>query len=183
MYIAMDCETGGIGEGTSLLSVYFAVLTDDFKLIEDLNLLVKPENGAYVVQAKALEINKINLIKHDAAAMTYKQAGTVLYEFLNRVNPNGLEKLEPLGHRVTFDIELVKENLLASKTWEKFVSYRIHDTGVVGSYLKKKGLIPLDVSGSLGSYAKFFGVNNFEAHTADGDVNMTIGVYKAMLTL
>ena len=93
------------------------------------------------------------------------------------------EKLEPLGHNVSGDIRLVKEFLVSPGSYDKYVSYRVQDTGTVGNFLKKQGKIPKEISGSLGSYATHFGIDNSKAHDAKGDVQMTVAVYKEMLKL
>jgi DNA polymerase III epsilon subunit-like protein len=93
------------------------------------------------------------------------------------------DKLEPLGHNVSGDIRLVKEFLISPGSYDKYVSYRVQDTGTVGNFLKKQGKIPKEISGSLGSYATHFGIDNSKAHDAKGDVKMTVAVYKEMLKL
>lgn len=93
------------------------------------------------------------------------------------------DKLEPLGHNVSGDIRLVKENLISEGSWLKYVSYRTQDTGVVGNFLKKQGKIPKEISGSLSSLAEHFKIDSSKAHDAKGDVEMTVNVYKEMLKL
>lgn len=183
MYLSFDVETGGLGHDKSLLTAYFIVLDEEFNKVADLSLRVKPNDGIYKVTAKALEINKIDLIKHDAVAITEQEAGTKLYEFLEQVNPDGKIKLEPLGHNVGFDIEFICASIITKNTWLKYVSYRLLDTGGIGNFLKKAGYIPKEISGSLGSYAQFFGISQEGAHTAEDDVRMTVDVYQGMLNL
>lgn len=181
-YIVMDVETGGFA-GTSLLSAYFGVLDDNFNLIDELELFVRPENKQYIVTAEALGVNKINLIEHDKKAISYREAGTKLFDFIQKNSNDGAIKLLPLGHNVNFDIIRVKTDLISEGSWLKFVSYRIRDTGGVGNYLKDKGLIPSEISGSLSSYAEYFGVDASKAHDAKGDCMMTVQIYKAMLKI
>ena len=182
-YLAMDIETGGFGHDKALLSAYFLVLDDKFEPVEGLMLLLKPDDGIYHVTAEALSVNRIDLVQHDKAAIYLKDAGTVLYEFFQRMNPLGATKLIPIGHNVPFDIEFVKAKIMSAGTWSKFVSYRMLDTGVIGQALRATNLLPTSVSGSLGSLASHFDVPVKNAHTADGDVMMTVGVLKKMLEL
>ena len=181
-YILVDCETGGF-DGTSLLTVYFGLVDKDFKLIDDLYLYTKPDDGIYRVQAQALGVNKINLIDHEVKAITYKEAGTNLYEFLKEHTGDGKFKPQPLGHNVNFDIKRVTQDLMTPNTWQQFVSYRLLDTGTLGSALKDAGRIPSDISGSLSSYCQFFEIDASRAHDAQGDCVMTLQVYKKMLGL
>lgn len=183
-YIAMDAETGGLDAANhSLLTIYFKVMDSEFNKIGDLSLAIKPEDGTYRVTAKALDVNKIDLIRHDATALTPKEAGRKLYEFLNEVTNEGANKPSPLGHNVAFDINYVVTHLLDKKTWEKMVSYRVIDTATVGRFLMDAGYIPQTVSGGLRGFATFFSIEDNAAHTAEGDVDVTVDVYRGMLNL
>lgn len=181
-FLVTDVETGGF-EGTSLLSVYFGVLDEDFNLLDELEVFVRPKDHIYKVTAEALRINKINLIAHEERAMTYADAGTLLFDFLQKNSNGGTLKLEPLGHNVYFDIVRIKEDLISNGSWLKYVSYRVNDTGGIGSFLKKQGKIPSDISGSLSSYATYFGIDTSRAHDAKGDCEMVIEIFKRMLKL
>ena len=180
-YIALDVESGGVTSGTSLLSLYVTILDSDFNMIDEMDLKIKPDDGIYYVTAEAMAVNGINLIEHDKEAITERQAGSKLYTFLNKNNPGGEVKLLPIGQNVGFDIEFVIEKLIAKGSWEKYVSYRLLDTGVIAQYLKLLGKIPESVSGGLSSLVEFFGVEKREAHIAKNDVLMTVDVLRSML--
>lgn len=182
-YIAVDTETGGIGPEVSLLTAYLAILDEKFNIIGELDLAIKPDDDVYHVTAEALKINGINLIKHQEVAVTRGKAGELLREFLIKWSDEGKIKLVPLGHNVAFDMDKIYQNVLNKKEAQKYVSYRTLDTGSTGRFLIAAGRIPETVSGSLGSYVKHFGVKEREAHTARGDVEMTIDVMKAMMDL
>lgn len=178
-YIALDIETGGIGHDKSLLTAYLMTLDENFEPTGAILLETKPKDGIYSITAQALEINGINLIEHDKKAITYQEAGTQLYEFLDGSYDG--EKLIPIGHNVAFDIKFLQAKLISSGSWNTFVSYRVLDTGVIAQYLKAVGKMPVEVSGSLGSLRSHFGVEQRTEHTADGDTKMTVDVLKAML--
>lgn len=180
-FISLDVETGGIGKDKSLLTAYFMVMDEAGNKVTDLDLRIKPEDKIYHVTAEALSINKINLVSHDAEAITDREAGSRLYEFLRLVSQDGKQKLIPVGHNVKFDIDFIWEKLLSRPSWEHFVSYRVIDTASIGQFLQLAGLIPPEVSGSLGSLAKEFQVVNPAAHTGEGDVLTTVGILKGML--
>lgn len=183
VYIACDTETGGIGPDVSLLTAYLAILDEEFNIIDELDLAIKPDNDIYHVTAEALGINKIDLIKHQAVAITRGKAGELLRDHLVKNSDNGKIKLIPLGHNVAFDMEKLYENILNKKEAQKYVSYRTLDTGSTGRFLITAGYIPDSVTGSLGSYVEHLGVKKREAHTARGDVEMTVDVMKAMIAL
>ena len=181
-YISLDCETGGIGPEVSLLTVYLAVLDQNFEIMDELDLAIKPDNDIYNVTAEALSINKINLIEHQKVAISPGIAGGRLREFLIENSDNGKIKLTPLGHNVAFDLEKVYQNLLNKKEAQKYVSYRVLDTGSTGRALIVAGIIPDTVTGSLGSYVKHYGIKEGEYHTARADTLMTVEVMKAMIS-
>ena len=179
-YVALDTETGGF-EGTSLLTAYFMVFDENFNELDNLYLEVKPDDGLYVVTGQALTVNGIDLKTHDKRAVTYKEAGSKLYNFLNSNSILGSTKLIPVGHNVIFDIMKIQEFLMSKNTWNKFVSYRTLDTGTIARACIAAGLLPGDVSGSLSSIAEHFNVDSSAAHTADGDVLMTVQVLEKLL--
>lgn len=186
-YLAIDNETGGFA-GTSLLTSYFAVLDSDLNFVDDLYLFLKPSDGIYRIEPRALEINGINLSGHDAIAETQSMAGQKLFRFLKTHSSDGADKLIPLGHNVIFDVLGVHEQLLNRSTFEKFTSYRKLDTAVICQFLKLAGSIPNEVSGSLESLIKHFELTKFREgvgalHDAKTDVLMTVEVLKCMLKL
>jgi oligoribonuclease (3'-5' exoribonuclease) len=181
-FLAFDVEAGGTEVEHSLLSVYFAVIDEDLKTVYgELDLLVKPDNGNYVMTAQALEVNKINIIEHDKVAITESKAGTLLYNFLKTHAPNGTVKLIPLGHNIAFDVDFIKKHLL-NKSFNQFVSYRMLDTSAIVQFLKLRGSIPRDLAGSLSEIATHFGVSTLDnvAHTAKGDTWMVIEILRKL---
>jgi DNA polymerase III alpha subunit (gram-positive type) len=185
-YIAFDTETGGLrAKQCSLLTVYFVVLDNDLKtVLGELDLKIKPNAGEpYSVTSEALAVNKINLIDHDKEAITESEASQRLYKFLNTINPDGQDKLVPVGHNEYFDEEFIKERLLASHNWSKFISYRRLDTGTVAEFLKVAGLMPRTVGSGLGKLCEYFDINFPDAHTAKGDTMATVKLLRKMLAL
>lgn len=185
-YIAFDCETGGLDTGiSSLLSVYFVVFDRDFKVLGELDLKIKPDKGQnYVVTAEALDINKIDLVKHDAdpSTITLTQAKSALYSFLQSHNPDGKTKLIPVGHNIYFDQGVVLAHLIGRGTWHKFCSYRLLDTGVILQFLKLTGHVPHDVTGSLTSIIEYFNIDvKGNLHEAKTDTVATVKALRALL--
>lgn len=184
-YIAFDCETGGLTNDYSLLTAYFVILEADLTtIVGELDLKIKPDAGKpYVVSGEALGINKINLTEHDKTAIPQTAAATVFYNFLNEHNKDGRTKFIPVGHNVVFDEEFVKGRLLSAANWNRYISYRRMDTGVIAQYLKLTGHIPKDVSGSLGSLAEALGVSLTNAHNAKADTVATVKVLRKMIKI
>lgn len=174
MYIVLDTETGGIGIDKSLLTAYFMVCDDQFQKVDDLYLFVKPDDGIYRVTGEAMGINKINLAEHDKVAITYKKAGTVLYQFLEKSFGYRKERMVPVGHGMNGDLDHIFDKLMSRTTWETFVSYRRLDTSVALQFLKSCGVFPETVSGSLESLVEHFYITrNGSLHDAKVDAELT----------
>ena len=184
IYLALDSETGGLDESTSLLTVYFSVLDHKLNEIDSLYLFLKENNGTYIVEAGGLSVNKIDLIQHDKIAIPYSKGGAQLRDFLKKHSQDGSEKLIPIGHNVHFDIQGVQRKLLSRGNWEQYVSYRIFDTQVYARGCQMRGALTMDTSISLDNLVKRFNVKvPGSAHEAKYDTLATVEVAKALLKL
>lgn len=184
MYLAIDTETGGIKpEQGNLLSLYLAVLDKNFKMIDELDLLVKPDTGGYLVTAEALRINKIDLVAHNEKALTYKQASNLIKFFLSR-HATEDAKLTLLGQNTGFDVDFLTHCVVAPDLWKSLVNYSgALDVGTIANYLKLKGLLPKELKISLGAICKHLGIPTGQAHNAKSDVLMSIEAIKKLLLL
>ena len=64
VYCAYDLETGDLEpENGDLLTGCFLMLDENFKILEELNLKLKPEGRLPVANPKALETNNIDIKK------------------------------------------------------------------------------------------------------------------------
>jgi DNA polymerase III alpha subunit (gram-positive type) len=184
LYLPMDNETGGLSKDVSLLSSYLEVVNDKWQVIDSLELYVKPNDGIYTVEAQGLEVNGINLVTHDKMAITYSEAGQILFKFLKKNSNDGAIKLIPLGKNVGGDVAWLQQHLLGKKTMDKFVSYRILDVTGIAMTLQIKGKLPPDIGLSLGSLIKHFGITIPGAvHEAKYDTQATVLVYRKLLDL
>lgn len=185
LYLAMDNETGGLDDKTSLLSTYLEIIDDDFNIIDSLYLFVRPNDGLYVVEAGGLEVNKINIVEHDKIAISYSEAGQKLFKFLQKNSSDGKNRVIPLGKQITFDVDGVVRHLLGIKTWGKFVSHRMIDITGLAMSLQIKGRIPAGMSLSLTSLAEHFQITGIvgNPHEAKYDVEVTKAVYRKMLDM
>ena len=83
MYLAFDTETTGITPTKhNLLTVCFIYLNEDLEEIDRLNLSIKYND--YTITIKAMEINKIDLIKHNSESLDLNKARTLLLSFLKK---------------------------------------------------------------------------------------------------
>src|ERR1039458_10787360 len=107
-FVALDVETGGIGIEYSLLSAYFLALDDKFNKIDDLYLFLKPDDGIYKVCGEAMNVNRIDLKIHDTKAIIYREAGTILYNWLKKLTDDGKIKAIIVGHSISGDRDCIR---------------------------------------------------------------------------
>ena len=174
--LGLDTETGGIeSPDVSLLTASFVIFNESLKPLDKFNLAVKPNpvNGRtnYVVQSEALAVNKINLIEHDKVAITYKEGGTALYNWLQD-KKNKYGKLTPFGNLVQGDISKLTRTLISLGAWGGFVDNRVIELTSIGKNLQLMGKIHQKQSLSIGALADFFEIKVDKAllHTAEYDV-------------
>ena len=182
MYLVIDTETGGRTPDHALLQLYARVVDKSLKATDELNLLLVPDDGKYVVTSGALRINGINLAKHSEGAMLMSSARNKLRQWLAGHTKGGTEKLTVVGWNVSFDTGFVHAHLLPKDEWEGFCSYRHLDVAAVVSALQLKGKIPASVT-SLVKTAQFFGLKTDGAHEASFDVDMTVAVLRCAVAL
>jgi DNA polymerase III alpha subunit (gram-positive type) len=187
MYLAFDTETTGINANkNNLLTACFIVTDDNLVEIDRLNLSLKHYD--YNVSIKAMEINKIDLIKHHYESVDIKSARNLLLDFLKK-HKNKLTNLDklsmynktftPIGHNVTFDINFIKNSgLLTENEYMSFISFNTLDTVCIAQYLKLTGDLPKKQSISLINLCKYYGiespVSTESYHTAEYDIEMTL---------
>jgi DNA polymerase III epsilon subunit-like protein len=180
-FIALDTETGGIDDSTSLLTAFFQVYDDQFQPVESLSLTLRPNDGQYVVSAGGLQVNGINLIDHNAKSITYKEASPLLYAFLDRVTDGGKTKLYAIGVGLEYDLKVLNKYLLSASTLQKYVSVKRLDLLNIALFLKTVGILPPDLSHSLVSLAAHYNIEwKQAAHDAQADALMSVDVFLRM---
>lgn len=145
MYLFIDTETGGVTTDHSLLSVS-AIATDKrFNIINvdehpsGITILIK--SPKYVVNAKALSINKIDLILHDQLAVPMAEARLRLLSYLDKaLCMTNKRAFVVAGHNVEFDRKFVTAHLLTTDDWEKYMTYPVLDTAVIARFMNAIGL-------------------------------------------
>jgi DNA polymerase III epsilon subunit-like protein len=189
MYLAFDTETTGINANkNNLLTACFIVTDDNLIEIDRLNLSLKHYD--YNVSIKAMEINKIDLIKHHYDSVDIKSARNSLLDFLKKHKNKAIDSesesrssynktFTPIGHNVTFDINFIKNSgLLTENEYMSFISFNSLDTICIAQYLKLTGDLPKKQSISLINLCKYYGieasVNTNSYHTAEYDIEMTL---------
>ena len=187
IYMAFDTETGGLNaKQADLLTLFMCILDEDLKVIDELDLKLKPDSGYPRADAGALRVNKIDLVAHMAnpETLTYSEAKVKVREFLKKHHKKigRYNNLRPLGYNVDFDIRFVQEHVLPENEWNEFLHYgKIDPKGYVDLF-KDAGWWPKDV-GTLESVVELLGIPKRNAHNAKEDTLMTVDAYKKMIEL
>ena len=182
--IAFDCETGGLGDDVSLLTVWFGIYNDKFELLDELPLKIRPKDGIYHIQAQALEVNKIDIIEHDMVAITKSEAGKLLFNFLKK--NKGDDILIPVGHNIAGDVRWVNQHLLNADTFNQFCSYRKLDSSTIAMFLMMAGVLTGVKRAGLGNLIERFELDKEiegKAHEERYDAIASIMSVKKMLEL
>jgi|ERR1035437_215441 DNA polymerase III alpha subunit (gram-positive type) len=187
LYIPLDTETGGLDPKTSdVLTIYIAVADENFKILDELDLKLKPDDRLPITEAGAMKVNGIDLQKHlaDPTTVTYSEAKTQISAMLKKhLKKNGrYSNLIPMGHNIPFDLGMIHHHIMDKKSWEEYCHYRNVDTNPIVWLMKDSGWWPFDL-GSLVSVVDFLGIPKRNAHSAKDDTLMTIDVYKKMLEI
>lgn len=179
-YLFIDIETGGLGLHTSLLTASFILTDVNFNILDEKSLACKPKDGVYVVEPRALELNKIKLEDHDKIAKSYDACSTELWKWLREISGDGANKPTPAGKGVYFDLGHIWDKLTSRTSWEMCVSYRHLDVGSVIEFFKSVGYYPWERSTSLEEACKFYGIDTSLLHDARADNIMAMKLLEKM---
>ena len=186
----MDLETGGFNELCDLLTVTLSVIDDNYEMEDCLDLKVKPEpdkqgRTLLCVEPEALIVNKIDLIQHDAEAMTYKKAKPIIFNWLKAQSEKYDCKLTPFGNGIKFDVEKLTKHTITLDSFCQFTERQPIELTSIGKALKIQGKIPKNQSLALSNIAKYFGVEVNEElyHTSKYDVWLGAQVMKNYMEL
>jgi DNA polymerase III alpha subunit (gram-positive type) len=186
--MALDCETGGLNPKTSdLLTFYVAFLDENFKILDELDLKVKPNEGKLpVAEPGALKVNGINIQEHisNPETITYAEAKTKLLSLIKKhLKKRGrYSNIRPLGQNTNFDIAWVQEHILPKDEWDGLIHYAIIDTKALVDFFKDCQYFPSDI-GNLGSVVDYLQIPKRQAHSAKDDTLMTIEVYRRLIDI
>lgn len=172
----VDTETGGLDhEVYSVIEVALArwngsEVTDRYHAyVQEIPMMIDPESMA---------INQIDL----RADMRWKDTRTVATDIGNMMLKCGEMNYAILGgHNLPFDRDFLNRIYKLNGLIPPF-SRRFVDTSVVARFLQDVGVIP-KCGCKLTQLCEHFGIDISGAHTASGDIDMTIALYKQMCDL
>jgi DNA polymerase-3 subunit epsilon len=201
-YIAFDCETTGLDANVNnLLTATFIVLDTDLNELDRLNISLKSES--YTINAKAMEVNKIDIVKHQTNSKDLIDTKAQLINFLKKNKTNFY--LTPIGHNIQFDIQFIKK--LLGDEYNNYFSYNSVDTIVIANFLKMCGKLPERQPVSLSKLSEYYGIGGFTRdelarkrsapqrqtteslnddqafHTSEYDTEMTVKLLKKFVEL
>ncbi len=191
-FIVLDTETGGLDPKTSsLLSVAMLLADDKFNTHDIRHAKCRPntvagQQGAYQVEASAMKVNGINIVRHDQEAVCYSDISISILETLKRWRATaegespGDRRLMVVGHNVNFDLGFIWHHLIPKPIWEQYCSYRTLDTSSIIRYLQLTGKLPSGLSGSLKSICTHLGIDVSGHHDAKMDARMTLSVLRCL---
>ena len=186
--MAFDTETGGLDPTSAdLLTFYAAIFDEDLKLVEEINLKLKPNDGRLpIAEAGALKVNGIDIKAHieDPETITYSEANTKITAMLKKYlkKTGRFSNIRPLGYNVPFDIKWTQQHILSTKEWESILHYKHVDVMQNVDFLKDSGWFPQDL-GSLNTVVDYLQLPKRNAHNAKEDTLMTVDVYKKLLEI
>ncbi len=185
-FLAFDTETGGLDPNKNpILTAYFAVISEDYTVIDEIELYIRPSSPFDQVEDGAMKVNKINLSQHVERpdALTREQASQALISFLKKHKAiKGKGKMRPMGYNIYFDLGMIWAQLLNRAEWENYVSYANMDVKMIVDFYKDINWLPPEL-GKLESMVKHFSVPQIGAHNAKNDTIMMIDVYRNLMEM
>lgn len=186
-FFAFDTETGGLNpKEADILTLYGAILDQDLKLVEEINLKLKPNGRLPQAHADALRVNGINIQEHlaDPETITYSEANTRLVAMFKKyLKKRGrYSNIKALGYNTPYDLGMVWEHLIPKDEWENILHYKHIDVMQNVDFLKECGWFPSSL-GSLNTVVEYLGIPKRNAHNAKEDTLMTLDVYQQLLLL
>lgn len=187
LFMPFDSETGGLNENKAdLLTWYGAIMTEDYQIVDELYLKLKPDDRLPVAEAGALKVNGIILADHlaDPETVTYTEGQRRLEAMIRKhLKRNGrYSNITPMGYNCPFDVRWTQKHLFPQEMWESLLHYKTHDVMAIVDALKKYGIFPKTL-GSLGTVVEYLGIPTRNAHNAKEDTLMTVDVDKKLAEL
>jgi hypothetical protein len=187
LYAPFDSETGArTPEEGDLLTFYMAIMDKDFKLVDEIDLKLKPDDRLPIAQEEALKVNGIDIKKHleDPNTVTYSKGRELFTAFLAKHHKKvgRFNNLRPLGYNVPFDEGYAWYYLLPRPEWNKFFHYKRIDVMERVDFLKESGWFPSNL-GTLGTVVDYLQIPKRNAHNAKEDTFMCVDVYKKILEI
>ena len=187
IYFAFDTETGGFDPNKAdLLTFYAGFFDEEFRLLDEIDLKLKPDGRLPIAEAGALAVNKIDIQAHLAnpETITYSEAKIKVITLIKKhLKKKGrFSNIRPLGYNVPFDIKWSQQHLIPQAEWDSLFHYKHIDVMQNVDFLKEAEWFPSDL-GSLGTVVDYLQIPKRNAHSAKDDTLMTIDCYRFILNI
>jgi DNA polymerase-3 subunit epsilon len=184
--LVIDTETGGVDPDRHSILSLAAVVWEDGEIHGEVEILVAERD--LVVTARALEINRIDLVAHSRQAIAPREALALLQEFVAKHYRQELaagEQVVIAGHNVGFDVGFLKRLCrIAGAEFPSAFSHRVLDTASVLRFLSLAGLLPAAAVASSGAF-DYLGISiqAEKRHSALGDARATAELLTRLVEL
>jgi len=184
--LVVDTETGGLDPQIHSILSLGAVVWEDGQIGDEFEVLIAEQ--PLTVTARALEINRIDLVEHARHAVDPSEAMSSFRSFLARSMSGELksrDKIALVGHNVNFDVSFLRRLCrLSGAQFEGMFSHRTIDTAGLVRFLVLAGRLPLSGAGSDEAF-KHFGIAlpAGTRHTAVGDAKATALMLNKLIDL
>lgn len=124
-FVLVDVETTGFDEKKHQILELGILVIKDLKVIDEFEVKIKHKE--YAISAKAMEVNKINILEHEKEAIEEKEAVELILKFLNDNKAEEEEGYIVIGQNIGFDIKFLEAMFLRCyliKEYRKVISYR-----------------------------------------------------------
>jgi oligoribonuclease (3'-5' exoribonuclease) len=185
-YLLWDTETGDLEPDTGdLLTAYFAIVDEDLRVVDELDLKLKPNDGRLpIANAGALKVNGIDLRAHlaDPETVTYAEGKTKLVTLIKKYlkKTGRYSNIRPAGYNCPFDVKFTQAYLLPAEEWNSMLHYKQIDVMQYVDFLKLCGIFPPSL-GSLNTVIEHLQLPKRQFHTAKDDSLATLDVLKNIL--
>ena len=179
--LVIDTETTGLSPHFNKTLTVGLLLIDVEKkflnILDENHIFIKHEN--YNTTAKAMSVNKIDIIQHNQIAISPFKACNKINSFIDE---NGIHETPLLGHNIHFDKGFLNALFDQGDALAKF-HHQSEDTMYIWRKLQQAGNVPFNLRANLQTLANFFKVDYSKSHDALADCHVTAKVYHKMLTL
>ncbi len=175
-YLVFDTETGGLDPLVHDLLSLGCVASEEGAIVASVEILVKHE--PYRVSAGGMKVNRIDLVKHHAAALAPAEALKAFDAFC--AAHFGSAPITLLGHNIAFDQAFLGAFFRSQgRELEPRFNHRTIDTHALAAGLQDAGKLPKGLRLSSGALFDFFGIapESDKRHTALGDALATHHLY------
>jgi oligoribonuclease (3'-5' exoribonuclease) len=189
-YLCLDCETSGLEPGKhAVIDVCLSILTFEWEEKGRLNLKIQFDASKHLKSPEAMNVNKIDIEEHNRTALRHDTAQQMIEEFFAAHAPLGTELrpgwrskgddagnyLMPCGQQPSFDVNMLRGMF---PTLRMPLRHQYYDSATLIELAIRRGALPKNFKSGLKNAAEYFGLGISKAHTAEGDVDFCLFLFR-----